>query len=235
MNKERNMSENEPVMHAGQKRTSTLMIISGTLLLALIALGIVFLQKNDSVEGDNASGRTALLATGYETVPSEARFTERSGKEVALGELRGNIWVASFIFTRCRGTCPAMTASMAELQDQLKTVGTARLVSFTVDPEYDTPEKLQEYAKEYGADGDRWLFLQGSDSAIQNLAKNTFHVGIAEGTSEEEPIIHSSRFFLVDSNGEIRGMYDGRSKQGQEQLLDAVRLLIEEEEDGHGV
>lgn len=229
------MNPNTPMMDPTDNKKSTSMIFVGSLLLVLIAIAVVFLQKTEEGTAEGGSSNDgSLLASGYETVPIDARFTERSGKEVALGDLRGDIWVASFIFTRCQGTCPAMSASLGELQDQLQNVGKVRLVSFTVDPEYDTPERLQEYAKEYGAVDDQWLFLQGSDSSIQYLAKNTFHVGIAEGTSVEEPIIHSTRFFLVDQNGEIRGMYDGRSAEGQQQLLNDVQLLIEERRDGRG-
>lgn len=230
------MNQNMSVPETEDRKKSTTLIVAGTVLFGVIIAAIVFLQGRDEAVpevADNSNGGS-LLASGYEVVPPEARFTERSGKEMTLGELRGDIWVASFIFTRCRGTCPAMTTALGELQDQLKSVGDVRLVSFTVDPEYDTPERLQEYAKEYGASDDRWLFLQGSDSAVQKLAKNTFHVGIAEGTSEEEPIIHSSRFFVVDHNGEIRGIYDGRSNQGQQKLLDDVRTLIQERRNGSG-
>lgn len=206
-----------------------LIIIGGLLMLGIVVAGYLVMDNGDSsAAGDSelmADG--GLLPAGYGTVPSNAMFTERDGSSMALGDLQGKVWVASFIFTRCRGTCPAMTASLGELQEDLRDLGDVALVSFTVDPEYDTPERLNEYAEEYDADKDRWLFLQGSDSSIQELARNTFHVGIAEGVSEEEPIIHSSRFFLVDAQGEIRGVYDGRSREGKEKLIDDIRMLLE--------
>lgn len=221
-------------MNANAKKGSGLLIVGGILTIAIV-VGMVILpgqSKSDGAGKDSADGMT--LPKGFGSVPPDAMFIERSGKQMALKDLRGKPWIASFIFTRCQGTCPMMTKSLGELQDDLRTVGDVRLVSFTVDPEYDTPERLQEYAAQYKADQNRWLFLQGSDSSVQELAKNTFHVGIAEGTSKEEPIIHSSRFFMVDSNGEIRGLYDGRTEDGKKKLLSDLSLLIKEEENKGG-
>lgn len=212
-------------MNAESKNNTGLIVLGGVLFLILIG-GAVFLMGKGEKGGER--GGTSL-PTGYGTVPPDARFRQQDGKEIALGELQGKAWVAGFIFTRCRGTCPMMTKSMSELQGDLKEVGDVRLVSFTVDPEYDTPERLQQYAAEYGADQSRWLFLQGSDSAVQTLARETFHVGLQEGGTEEEPIIHSSRFFLVDGKGEIRGIYDGRSDEGKKKLLSDLRSLTDEE------
>lgn len=215
------------MMTTEKKNTTSLLLLGGVLFVALIVGAIVLMGKGEKEGGKSGAGMS--LPAGYGTVPADALFMTQSGKQMALGELRGKPWVAGFIFTRCRGTCPMMTKSMSELQGDLQKIGDVRLVSFTVDPEYDTPERLQEYAKEYSADQSRWLFLQGSDSAVQTLAKETFHVGLSEGTSEEEPIIHSSRFFLVDAGGEIRGIYDGRSDEGKSALLNDLRTIVKEE------
>lgn len=217
--------------NSNPKAGTGMMIAGGVLFVALIA-GAVMLMGGEKRESAGAGG--AAVESGYGSVPADAVFMRQSGEPMTLGDLRGKVWVASFIFTRCQGTCPMMTKSMSELQDDLKKIGDVRLVSFTVDPEYDTPERLQEYAKEYGADESRWLFLQGSDSAVQSLAKDAFHVGIAEGTSQEEPIIHSSRFFVVDGAGEIRGMYDGRTDEGKRELLAGLTDLLDETGSGRG-
>ena len=77
--------------------------------------------------------------------------------------------------------------------------------------------RLTEYAASYNADSERWLFLRASDSVVQRLAQDAFHVAIAEGTDPEEPIIHSSKFFVVDAEGEVRGIFDGRSEEGRKE------------------
>lgn len=208
-------------------KNSTGLILLGSILFVVLIAGAVVLM-GQSGKGNKESGGT-VLPSGYGTVPTDAVFKKQDGNPISLGDLRGKAWVAGFIFTRCRGTCPMMTKSMSELQGDLQEIGDVRLVSFTVDPEYDTPERLQDYATEYGADQNTWLFLQGSDSAVQTLAKETFHVAVEEGTSEEEPIIHSSRFFLVDATGEIRGIYDGRSAEGKRKLLTDLSTIVNEE------
>ncbi len=86
-------------------------------------------------------------------------FIERSSREVKSQELAGKVWVADFVYTSCGGFCPVMTEKMRKLQDMLPK--DIRLVSFSVDPDTDTPAVLAEYAKRYGADPDRWLFLTG--------------------------------------------------------------------------
>ncbi|MCE2503707.1 MAG: SCO family protein [Chlorobi bacterium] len=201
-------------------RGSTLLIIGGVLMLCLI-VGGYFLMSDRA--GQNSVRGIELESFG--TVPEDPVFTERSGREMRLGELRGAPWVASFIFTRCQGICPIMTESLGVLQDDLDPESRVKLVSFTVDPEYDTPERLAEYATEHNADSDRWLFLRTGDSVVQNLARDAFHVAIAEGTDPMEPIIHSSKFFVVDAEGEVRGIFDGRSQEGRRRLLSLLKSL----------
>ena len=82
--------------------------------------------------------------------------------------LLGRPWVAGFVFTRCSGPCPKITGTMRRLQDELSGVD-ARLVSFSVDPEWDTPDVLRAYADAVGADRERWWFLTGDRSAIYAL------------------------------------------------------------------
>ena len=190
-----------------------LLITGGVLMLGVVIVGYFLLADRSSAD------RAGLELESFGTVPAEATFTEQSGKELKLGELRGTPWVADFVFTRCRGICPVMTESLADLQAELEPESPVKLVSFTVDPEYDTPERLTEYAAEHNADPDRWLFLHAGDSVVQALARDAFHVAIAEGTDPDEPIIHSSKFFVVDGEGEVRGIFDGRNPEERRELL----------------
>src|SRR5437763_6353414 len=85
-------------------------------------------------------------------------LTERSGKAVTDADLRGKVWVASFVFTRCTGPCPQVTATVARLQSQLPKDPGLRLVTFTVDPTRDDPAELKRHAEHFKADPDRWRF-----------------------------------------------------------------------------
>lgn len=164
----------------------------------------------------------------YARVPN-FKFTERSGKEMKLTDLKGNVWVADFIFTRCQGTCPLLTGQMAGLQEKL-VPSNIKLVSFSVDPEHDTPNVLSEYASHYYVQEDKWFFLTGPKSEMWSFVTEGFSLGVSEPTAEDlkagaEPVIHSNRLVLVDQEGRIRGYYDGSESQDMEKLVkDALTL-----------
>src|SRR5438132_14284970 len=99
-----------------------------------------------------ASGERATSDQGSLWRVDDFSLTERSGKKVERSDLSGKVWIAAFIFTRCAGPCAQVSANMARLQQQLAGRSDVKLVSFTVDPEYDTPHELTKYANRYAAD-----------------------------------------------------------------------------------
>jgi protein SCO1/2 len=138
-------------------------------------------------------------------------FTERSGNRIGNADLKGKVWIASFVFTRCSGTCPQVAATLARLQSELADVPDLRLVTFTIDPDRDTPDELKKYAERYRADPDRWLFLTGSEKDIHAIANDGFHV-LAKKRPDGKPgdeFDHSTMLVLVDKAGNIRSYYDG--------------------------
>ena len=159
----------------------------------------------------------------YYPVP-DFSLTDHRGRTVTRADLAGKVWVADFIFTNCAGTCPMMTGKMRKLQEALP--GEIQLVSFTVDPDRDTPQVLSDYAKQHGA-GDRWLFLTGGKDALYELSKDGFKLAVddANGT-EAEPIVHSTRFVLVDRAGRIRGYYSGMEEEALQKLSEDVKKLL---------
>lgn len=164
----------------------------------------------------------------------EFSLTDQSGTTFGLSELRGKVWIANFIFTRCRSTCPEQSVQMGNVQKLLKKQPAwegIRLVSLSVDPEYDTPEVLQEYAKTYFADQDHWKFLTGSREEIWTLSKQGFRLPVADDKGNKDmPIFHDTKFVLIDRMGRIRGYYDGLSAEGQQQLLQALHFVLPEME-----
>lgn len=147
-------------------------------------------------------------------------LVNRDGRTVRLEDLAGTPWVADFIFTRCPASCPMMSARMARLNRDLPGDLDVRLVSFSVDPGHDTPEVLQRYAASFQAP-DRWLFLTGGKEDIRRLSIEGFKLGLdmdpAPG-SGPEPILHSTRFVLVDGEGSIRGYYEAFDEASMEKL-----------------
>jgi cytochrome oxidase Cu insertion factor (SCO1/SenC/PrrC family) len=152
-------------------------------------------------------------------------LTDQSEKTVTLADLKGQVWIADFIFTNCAGTCPIMTGKMRQLQEKLPSE--IRLVSITVDPDRDTPKALAAYAAEHGATRDRWLFLTGDKQALYDLCVKGFKLPLdATGGTEIEPIAHSMRFVLVDQQGAVRGYYTATEDEALERLVgDAKKLL----------
>jgi protein SCO1/2 len=158
-------------------------------------------------------------------------LTNRDGRTIGNQDLAGKPWIADFIFTRCPSSCPMMTSRMAKLNRKLADDLPVHLVSISVDPETDTPAVLQRYAESYQAP-DRWLFLTGGREAIYRLSREGFKLGIdfpppTAGTDGKavEPILHSTRFVLVDGEGRIRGYYDAFDEESVKKLerhLDAL-------------
>ena len=153
------------------------------------------------------------------------KLTERSSREVGREELAGKVWIADFIFTQCAGTCPLMTVNMKKLQDSLP--AEIQFVSFSVDPAHDTPEVLKEYADRNGADPKRWLFLTGDTDAMYKLSIDGFKLAVdATGGTPAEPIVHSTRFVLVDQQGRIRGYYGMDDADAMSQLTKDAKGLL---------
>ena len=154
---------------------------------------------------------------------------ERSGHGVGLKDLRGKIWIADFIYTTCTDTCPLQSAELAKLQEQLGDRKDLKLVSFTVDPDRDTPQILSGYAERFHADADRWLFLTGSKEQISRLIQEGFRLSATpalNGGAAGDVILHSPRFVLVDKQAQIRGYYDSRDAAALKRLRQDITKLL---------
>lgn len=140
-------------------------------------------------------------------------LTDQAGRATTRKELLGQPWVADFIFTRCGGPCPRMSERMARMAAAPGHDSRVRFVSFTVDPEYDTPAVLNEYAAALGANPEQWRFLTGSRAEILHLSIDGFHLAMGDAEVDSATalmnVAHSTRFILVDAGGIIRGYYDG--------------------------
>jgi protein SCO1/2 len=156
-------------------------------------------------------------------------LTDQRGQPFGRDRLAGKVWIADFVFTTCPTVCPKLTARMGEIQEKTKARGDRiHLLTFTVDPENDTPAILANYAKANHADEARWTFLTGSLGAIEGAVMNGFK--IAFGKREDKPgtgimtIFHGEKFVLVDREGNIRGYYDA-DEPGTKALLAAADAL----------
>ncbi|MEP6604336.1 MAG: SCO family protein [Spartobacteria bacterium] len=160
----------------------------------------------------------------YGTLPA-FQFVNQNGARFGSTDLEGKIWIADFIFTSCPGPCPMISSRMSELQKPLAKTD-VNLVSFTVDPDKDTPEVLRDYAEKLHAQPQRWNFLTGPKTALYDLSANGFKLA---ATEEKGVPVHSTRMVLVDRHHIVRGYYDALAPDAVTKVLaDANHLLREQ-------
>jgi len=165
-------------------------------------------------------------------------LTNQNGRAVSLADLRGRVWVADIIFTRCPGPCLKMTRQMKEIQDALPSGSGAQLVTLTTDPDFDTPPVLKAYAERFQADTNRWMLLTGTKGEIAKLAIDSLKLTAIEKKPEEREspqdlFVHSTIFVIADKQARLRGVFETTgegidSQNVKEQILAAVRRLERE-------
>src|SRR5699024_9585733 len=154
------------------------------MLLSVVALALVACKEE--VETTMSSDVDDFSATTQD----EATFTN--------DDLSGSWWVADFIFTNCTTVCPPMTRNMSAIQDDVAEEGidNVQFLSFSVDPENDTPEALKSYGEDHSADFDSWTFLTGYDfDMIEELSIESFKSPIQPPPEGDDQVMHGTRFF----------------------------------------
>ena len=155
----------------------------------------------------------------YGRVPAFV-LTSQTGATFDSKTLEGKIWVADFFFTTCMGPCPRMSAQMHSVQKRIADLPDVRLVSFSVDPQHDTPTVLAAYAQRFRADPSRWYMLTGSPATLNTLDRDAFKMGNVDGT-----FTHSTLFALVDRSGLIRGYFHTEEGATLDPLIAAIHGL----------
>lgn len=211
-------------------------------LTLLVLVAIFSLQALSSSGNQSKDSRHHEVSLAEQHLPQIGRVAafdliERSKKRVTQKQLEGKIWLANFIFTSCTAECPLMNIEMQKIQAAFATANDLTLVSFTVDPEVDTPEVLSAYADRLSA-SEQWLFITGERDTLHHLAIDSFKLPVQDlqpqtahsehnhhqhqGASQEvtsAPFIHSQKFVLVDQNLNIRGYYDSTDAEALDKLI----------------
>lgn len=158
------------------------------------------------------------------------QLRDQTGSDFSSEQLIKHVWVAGFIFTRCMGPCPVISAKMSELKKRLHYSPRFALVSFTVDPDYDTSEKLAAYSAKFNQEGSPlWHFLTGAKDKIYELALKTFMQTASDDPAQPElqaRFMHGTRLALVDGEGQIRGFYDSQDSDAINKLELDIRSLL---------
>lgn len=203
----------------------------GVLLLILaLSLAFVIARAKSRIEEREALPVLAQVA--------DFSLTNQDGAAVSLANLRGYVWVADIIFTRCAGPCPRMTEQMRELQEALPKDSQTELVTLTTDPTYDTPAILKRYGERFGAESGNWMFLTGSKEQVAGLAVGSLKlsavpVNAGDRTYADDFWVHSTIFVVVDKHAQLRGVFEtggeGTDWPSQKQQLLAAAKELERE------
>ena len=188
------------------------------LLFSLIASMLLFVS---------ACGNSSPIKDPLNYQVQSFQYTNQDGKSVSLEDLQGDVWVANFIFTSCKTVCPPMTAHMSELQDKIAEEGLdAKIISFSVDPEIDTPEKLKKFTEPYSLSFENWSFLTGyTQKEIEDFAMKSFKTFVKKPDNNDQ-VIHQTSFYLVDQNGVVMKDYSGVENPPLDQMIADIRALV---------
>ncbi len=154
-------------------------------------------------------------------------LTDQNGQPFGREDLRGKVVAVNFVFSRCRGICPQMTTQMTRVQRAFRDRDDLLIVSHSVDPEYDTPDVLREYAAAFEAQPGKWYFLTGDKKDVYWLARYGYNLPAGEDGGDEE-FLHSDRMILLDRRGRIRGYYSGTNTEEVDRLIVEADLLLDE-------
>ncbi len=189
--------------------TKKILVLIIAFFVLMISAAIIVYQANKS--------RANLPAYGS---VDHFDLTERSGQSISVETLKGKISVINFFFANCTGPCPAMNAKVADMYRQYVGAPQVQFISITIDPDRDSLEALQKYAKIFNVDDNRWLFGRTSSEEVQNLSEKIFMVGGGA------PTTHSTKLILVDDKAQIRGFYSSEENASLTVLKAHIRELV---------
>jgi protein SCO1/2 len=219
-------------------RRGALAWLVGNPLFWLLVVGGLFAAPIARSVGRRLTAAPAVLGT----LPTFT-LTDQGGRSFGTRELQGKVWVADFIFTACQEACPLLSQRMQEIGHRTRHLGPDfHLVSISVDPDRDTPERLAAYATRYGANAVRWSFLTGPADSIQAAVTGGFKVGMgreatggqggqgsdnaaAAGADSFWQIFHGENLVLVDRQLRIRGYFPATS-EGLDRLVEAIGRVV---------
>lgn len=223
------MSHSQPKPQSLKPLLIALALLS---VVTAILVGLLQLKKQGS---QSSSDPNSTYPNPLIQLPG-FMLTDQTGNPFKSEQLKGKVWIADFVFTRCQGPCPMITIQMAKTQLKLEKDprwSQIRLVSFTVDPDYDTPKILTDHAQRVGDTSPNWLWLTGDRKPMWALINNSFKLMV--GTNDiagDDPghglITHSTKFVLVDRKLRTRGYYDALQPDEMVRLYKDLQIVLDE-------
>ncbi|MCH9659651.1 MAG: SCO family protein [Bacteroidetes bacterium] len=188
---------------------------------------------------DRMSGSELAYIIKENEKPAEVpafSFTNQKGETINNESYAGKVYVVEFFFTTCPSICPVMNRNMVKIQNEFYGNPKLGIASFSIDPAYDTPTVLQEYADSYGITNPHWNLLTGDKDEVFKLANEGFNLYVGLGPETESGFEHSGYFALIDQEGKIRCRYDennnpliyydGLETEGIQMLIEDIKRLL---------
>ncbi|MDI3089935.1 SCO family protein [Priestia megaterium] len=154
-------------------------------------------------------------------------YMDQNEEKYGLTDLKGKVWIADFIFTSCETVCPPMTAHMSKLQQEVKKKGlkNVEFISFSVDPQKDSPQALKAYVNKFNGDLSNWHLLTGyTQKEIKSFAMKNFKVFVQK-PKDTDQIIHGTSFFLINQEGIVKKNYNGVSDVPYTQIIEDIKIV----------
>jgi len=174
---------------------------------------------------DNPFQECPITDTTQHYIPDFA-FTNQEGNRVGKAQMEGKITIVDFFFTSCPSICPDMSREMERVNDMFRDEPRLQILSISIDPEYDSPAILKEYADRHYAKAGKWDFLTGDKLETYRLARCGFVIPTLDGNGVAEDFAHSDKFILVDELGRIRGYYSGTNREEVDLLMLEAKILL---------
>jgi len=165
--------------------------------------------------------------TLYHKIP-DFKFLNQDSLWISEKDMAGKIYVADFFFTTCPTICPKMKTQLLRIYDKFAEDDRIRILSHTIDPEFDGVLVLKDYAKKLNITSPRWNLLTGKKSDIYRLGEKSYMVTAQEDANEEGGFVHSGAFILVDQNRHVRGIYDGTKEEDVNHLIEDIGVLLKD-------
>lgn len=165
-------------------------------------------SKNVSTQVSDQTKLAFLNINGEPKKVPEFSFTDQNRNTITNKDYEGKVYLVEFFFTTCPTICPRMNSNLIQIQNNFEGIDNFGVASFTINPNYDTPEVLKAYAEKYGVTNPNWHLMTGEQNAIYKLANEGFNLYTAEDESVEGGFEHSGNFALIDKNGFIRSRFD---------------------------
>jgi protein SCO1/2 len=205
------------------------------LLFGLLAAACVNKEKRLPILGNRepvtkeVDGKT-VTDTIYQSIP-EFSFLNQDSVLLTDKDFDGKIYVADFFFTRCPSICPVMHRNMLNVYKAFKGNPDIKILSHSIDPEYDQPSILKRYATKLGVTGNQWEFVTGNKDSIYSIATKSYLVAAAKDEHVPGGYVHQGYFVLIDKDKHLRGAYDGTDPKQVDQLIKDIGILRNEYKD----